>query len=128
MAAGSFVPPAPRTIHGMSGASGRTAAVVTVSDGVAEGVRDDESGRALVEMLGDQGFQVAGHQVVPDEQPRIEGLLRDLADVQLVALILTTGGTGFGPRDVTPEATRAVIDREAPGLAEEMRAAGRRAT
>jgi molybdenum cofactor synthesis domain-containing protein len=105
-----------------------TAAVVTVSDGVSEGVRDDESGRALVELLSVEGFDVARHEVVPDDRPTIERLLTELADGDRLALVVTTGGTGFGPRDVTPEATRAVIDREAPGLAEEMRAAGRQAT
>jgi molybdenum cofactor synthesis domain-containing protein len=81
-----------------------------------------------VRLLTGEGYDVARHEVVPDDRPRIERLLTDLADVEGVALIVTTGGTGFGPRDVTPEATRAVIDREAPGLAEEMRAAGRQAT
>jgi molybdopterin adenylyltransferase len=112
----------------MSEATGRAAAVVTVSDGVSEGVRDDESGRALVALLTGQGYEVVRHEVVPDDRPAIERLLTELADVDQVALVATTGGTGFGPRDVTPEATRAVIDREAPGLAEEMRAAGRQVT
>jgi molybdopterin adenylyltransferase len=106
----------------------RRAAVVTVSDGVSEGVRDDESGRALVSLLSGEGFQIDRHEVVPDDRPAIERLLTELADVDRVPLVVTTGGTGFGPRDVTPEATRAVIDREAPGLAEEMRAAGREVT
>jgi molybdopterin adenylyltransferase len=106
----------------------RTAAVVTVSDGVSQGVRDDESGRALVSLLSGQGFEIARHDVVPDDRPAIERLLTQLADVDRVPLVVTTGGTGFGPRDITPEATRAVIDREAPGLAEEMRAAGREVT
>ena len=112
----------------MSEASGLAAAVVTVSDGVSEGVRDDESGRALVALLTEHGFDVARHEVVPDDRPAIERLLAELADTDRVALVATTGGTGFGPRDVTPEATKAVIDREAPGLAEEMRAAGRQTT
>jgi molybdenum cofactor synthesis domain-containing protein len=112
----------------MAEATRGTAAVVTVSDGVSEGVRDDESGRALVEVLSAEGFDVARHEVIPDDRDAIERLLTELADGDRVALVVTTGGTGFGPRDVTPEATRAVIDREAPGLAEEMRAAGRQAT
>ncbi len=112
----------------MSEANGRRAAVVTVSDGVSEGVRDDESGRALVALLTGQGYEVVRQEVVADDRPAIERLLTELADTDRVALVATTGGTGFGPRDVTPEATRAVIDREAPGLAEEMRAAGRQAT
>jgi molybdenum cofactor synthesis domain-containing protein len=98
------------------------AAVVTVSDGVTQGTRKDASGDVASEILGDHGYQVATRVVVPDERPDIERSLRELAPSH--ALIVTTGGTGFGPRDVTPEATRAVIDREAPGLAELMRAEG----
>jgi molybdopterin adenylyltransferase len=103
------------------------AAVVTVSDGVSRGVRDDTSGRAVAGLLVDHGFVVARREVVPDEQAEIEALLRSLADEGL-PLVVTTGGTGLGPRDVTPEATRAVIDREAPGLAEQARSVGREST
>lgn len=99
------------------------AAVVTVSDGVSAGTRRDESGDLVEELLGDAGFQIASRSVVPDERPEIEAKLRVLAE-EGVSLVVTTGGTGFGPRDVTPEATRSVIDREAPGLAELMRQAG----
>jgi molybdenum cofactor synthesis domain-containing protein len=99
-----------------------SAAVVTVSDGVANGTRDDASGAAAEELLRAAGFDVAVRAVVPDERPAIESLLRELAAAH--ALVATTGGTGFGPRDVTPEATRAVLDREAPGLAELMRREG----
>jgi molybdopterin adenylyltransferase len=102
------------------------AAVLTVSDGVAEGVRDDSSGRAVVETLEAGGYQVVLREVVPDDRPRIEAALRRLAD--RCGLVVTTGGTGLGPRDVTPEATLAVLDRQAPGLAEAMRAAGRAST
>jgi molybdopterin adenylyltransferase len=104
----------------------RRAAVLTVSDGVAAGARDDGSGRALVEALTDAGFEIVRHEVVPDERDRISSSLEDLASS--ASLVVTTGGTGLGPRDVTPEATRVVIDREAPGLAEAMRAAGRAST
>jgi molybdopterin adenylyltransferase len=100
----------------------RRAAVVTVSDGVTHGARKDDSGDLAVAMLGEAGFDVAERIVVPDEQPQIERALRELAVAH--DLVVTTGGTGFGPRDVTPEATRAVIEREAPGLAELMRAEG----
>ena len=103
------------------------AAVVTVSDGVSRGVREDASGRAVADLLEGAGFSVKRREVVPDEREQIEALLRGLADDE-VALVVTTGGTGLGPRDVTPEATRAVIEREAPGLAEEMRAVGRGST
>src|SRR5437588_279944 len=102
------------------------AAVVTVSDGVSRGTRDDESGRMAEELLREHGFDPVGRRVVPDERPEIEAMLRELAAG--ARLVVTTGGTGFGPRDVTPEATRAVIDREAPGLAELMRAVGMRHT
>ena len=99
-------------------------AVVTVSDGVTHGTRVDESGDLAASLLDEAGFEVVQRTVLPDERAEIEALLRELADVNGVGLVVTTGGTGFGPRDVTPEATRAVIDREAPGLAELMRRAG----
>ncbi|HEX9376762.1 MAG TPA: molybdenum cofactor synthesis domain-containing protein [Actinomycetota bacterium] len=99
------------------------AAVVTVSDGVSGGTREDRSGQAAEDMLREAGFEEVDRRVVPDVGPQIEAVLRDLAG-EPVDLVVTTGGTGFGPRDVTPEATRAVIEREAPGLAELMRAAG----
>ena len=102
------------------------AAVVTVSDGVTGGSRVDESGDVAASILEGFGYAQVSRKVVPDERQEIEPLLRELAVSH--ALIVTTGGTGFGPRDVTPEATRAVIDREAPGLAELMRTEGRRHT
>jgi molybdopterin adenylyltransferase len=98
------------------------AAVLTVSDGVTNGTREDVSGDVADELLRAAGFDVASRSVTPDEQPAIEAALRALASSH--AVVVTTGGTGFGPRDVTPEATRAVIEREAPGLAEVMRAQG----
>jgi molybdenum cofactor synthesis domain-containing protein len=104
------------------------AAVVTVSDGVTRGTRLDASGDAAEELLRGAGFAVEAREVVPDEGPAIEGILRDLADERGFVLVVTTGGTGFGPRDVTPEATREVIEREAPGLAELMRREGLRET
>jgi molybdenum cofactor synthesis domain-containing protein len=104
----------------------RIAAVLTVSDGVSAGSRRDESGDAAEELLRGAGFDVPTRRVVPDERIEIEAALRELAPRH--GLVVTTGGTGFGPRDVTPEATRAVIDREAPGLAELMRASGLRQT
>lgn len=105
---------------------GARAAVVTVSDGVAAGTREDASGEAAEQLLRAAGFDVITRTVVPDERGRIESALRELSSGH--AVIVTTGGTGFGPRDVTPEATGAVIEREAPGLAEVMRAAGLRHT
>jgi molybdenum cofactor synthesis domain-containing protein len=95
------------------------AAVLTVSDGVSAGEREDLSGEALAELLAGQGYEVE-RRVVPDEREAIAGAIRALAaDAQVV---LTTGGTGFGPRDVTPEATQGVLDRPAPGIAEAIRA------
>ena len=96
------------------------AAVLTVSDGVSAGVRDDRSGDVLAELLGEEGFEVE-RRVVADDATQIADAIRALADAG-ARLVLTTGGTGFAPRDVTPEATRTVIDREAPGLAEAIRA------
>jgi molybdenum cofactor synthesis domain-containing protein len=90
------------------------AAVVTVSDGVAAGSRVDESGDILAAALEAAGYEVAARKVVPDEQGLISAVLEELA--LEARLGMTTGGTGFGPRDVTPEATSAVIDRVAPGL------------
>ena len=95
------------------------AAVVTVSDGVAAGEREDESGALLVELLEAERYDVE-HRVVPDERPKIAAALRELA--QTVQLVLTTGGTGVAPRDFTPEATESVLDRVVPGLAEALRA------
>jgi molybdenum cofactor synthesis domain-containing protein len=105
--------------------SERRAAVVTVSDGVSQGTRVDESGPALVRSLEGAGYTVV-QRLVPDEQDQIEDVLREVTTDAV--LVVTTGGTGFSPRDVTPEATRAVIERDAPGLAEAMRAAGRTST
>lgn len=104
------------------------AAVVTSSDGVAYGHRQDGSGAAVAEALEAAGFAVVRREVVPDERARIAACLAGLADGGEVALVAVTGGTGFGPRDVTPEATADVIDRAAPGLAEAMRASGRAST
>lgn len=99
-----------------------SAAVLTVSDGVAAGTRRDESGEALVALLEERGFEVVGAEVVPDTEAAIVDALRRL--VAGARLVVTTGGTGFGPRDVTPEATRGVVEREAPGLLHLMYAAG----
>jgi len=97
-------------------------AVLTVSDGVAAGAREDASGTSIADLLSSAGYELADRRVVPDDRVDIENALRAMAES--ADLLVTTGGTGFGPRDVTPEATHAVIEREAPGLAEAMRAAG----
>lgn len=95
------------------------AAVLTVSDGVAEGTREDKSGEVLEELLAGEGYDVE-RRVVPDERGAIADAITDLAEES--RLVLTTGGTGLGPRDVTPEATREVIERDAPGISEALRA------
>lgn len=100
------------------------ATVVTVSDGVAGGKRPDESGDVAEKILIAQGFQNVARVIVADEPAEIESVLRAQAE-EGTGLVVTTGGTGFAPRDVTPEATRAVLDKEAPGLAELMRSVGR---
>ncbi|MDH4103761.1 MAG: MogA/MoaB family molybdenum cofactor biosynthesis protein [Thermoleophilia bacterium] len=96
------------------------AGVLTVSDGVHAGVREDLSGDTLDELLREEGFDVV-RDVVPDDQTAIARAIDRLADDETL-LILTTGGTGFAPRDVTPEATRTVLERDAPGIAEAIRA------
>jgi len=96
------------------------AGVLTISDGVHAGVREDLSGETLDELLRGEGFDVV-RRVVPDEEAAISEAISSFAGDE-VLLVLTTGGTGFAPRDVTPEATRAVLEREAPGLAEAIRA------
>lgn len=94
--------------------------MLTVSDGVASGDRDDRGGPAVRALLEDAGFVVDRHEVVSDGIDEVARALRLLTD-GFAGLVVTTGGTGFAPRDLTPEATRTVIDREAPGLAEAMR-------
>lgn len=105
-----------------------TAAVVTVSDRSYRGERPDGSGPVVREMLEQAGYRVVRMEIVPDEQGEIEALLRTLADQEDVALAVTTGGTGFAPRDVTPEATTAVCQRMTPGIGEAMRLASLRIT
>jgi len=93
--------------------------VLTVSDGVAEGTREDKSGSVLAALLGEEGYDVE-RRVVPDDRDAIAEAIAELAED--AAVVLTTGGTGLGPRDVTPEATAEVLEREAPGIAEALRA------
>ena len=105
-----------------------TAGIVTASDGVSHGTRDDASGDALQAQLVEAGLEVVRRVTVRDERDEVAAALRRLADDDAVDVVVVTGGTGFGPRDVTPEATEDVVDRRAPGLAEAMRAAGRAST
>ncbi len=106
----------------MEGSSTRHAAVLTVSDSASRGVRPDQSGPEARRLLAEAGFEVTECVVVPDERPLIAERLRSLAAT--VALVITTGGTGLASRDVTPEATRDVVEREIPGLAELLRRQG----
>ena len=98
-----------------------TTAVVTISDKGYRGEREDRSGDAIVELATAKGFTLVSRCIVPDEMPAIRAELIRLCDRERVALILTTGGTGFSPRDVTPEATLAVVERLCPGIPEAMR-------
>jgi len=101
---------------------GYLAKVLTVSDGVVAGTREDRSGAAVVTQLGTNGFDVIEHRVVPDGVDAVANALSYMA-YGFNGLIVTTGGTGFGPRDLTPEATRRILDRMAPGLSDAMRGA-----
>ena len=105
-----------------------TAAVVTVSDRGACGERADGSGPRIEALLKERGYDVVHREIVPDEAGEIERVLVRLADERDVALVLTTGGTGFSPRDVTPEATERACTRMVPGIPEAMRAASQRVT
>ena len=102
--------------------------ILTISDRSSRGERADSSGPALVRLIEAEGWSVTKQSLLPDEESAIRDLLISWADSSELDVILTTGGTGFSPRDVTPEATRAVIERESPGLAEAMRAASLKVT
>lgn len=103
-------------------------AILTLSDRSARGEREDASGPALARLIEAEGWSVTQQDLLPDDESAIRERLRTWADGGEMDVILTTGGTGFAPRDVTPEATRAVIERETPGLAEAMRAASLKIT
>lgn len=105
-----------------------TAAVITISDKGYRGERVDTSGPNLCQILKEKGYDIAYTAMVPDEAEQIKGELRKCADTLGVALVLTTGGTGFSPRDITPEATLAVVERLTPGIPEAMRAESMRVT
>lgn len=105
-----------------------TAAVITVSDKGARGEREDTSGPNLCRILKENGFDVIYTTIIPDEQSYIQDVLLDCCDKRRISLVLTTGGTGFSPRDIAPEATLAVIERQTPGIPEAMRAESMRIT
>jgi molybdenum cofactor synthesis domain-containing protein len=98
--------------------------VITISDSVSGGKSEDRSGPSVVARCRELGWEIVSSSVLPDERLDIEALLRKIADTRAADLILTTGGTGLGPRDVTPEATIAVAERLIPGFSEHMRAEG----
>ena len=98
--------------------------IITVSDSVSSGTREDLSGKALEARCGELGWEVMSKSVVPDDEALIRAQLAALADTAKVDLVLTTGGTGLGPRDVTPEATATIVTRQIPGFAELMRQTG----
>ena len=102
--------------------------ILTLSDRSSRGERQDSSGPALAHLIRAEGWSIAKQSLLPDDETATRQILTEWADSGEVDVILTTGGTGFSPRDVTPEATQAVIDREAPGLAEAMRAASLKIT
>ena len=104
------------------------AVILTISDRGFRGEREDASGPLVEKMLREAGYEVIHTGILPDEQPEIEAALREWSDGGKVQLIITTGGTGFAPRDVTPEATVAVCDRMTPGIPEAMRLASSRVT
>ncbi len=103
-------------------------AVLTVSDEGAAGRREDTSGGLIVDWICARGYELSAREIVPDETDLIAGMLAGWSDSGSIDLIITTGGTGLGPRDVTPEATRSVLEREAPGIAEAIRTDGRATT
>lgn len=96
--------------------------IITISDKGSRGEREDLSGKEIERLIRTLPAEIVAYEIIPDEQDEIERLLKDFADEKGLDLILTTGGTGVAPRDVTPEATRAVIEKELPGMAEAMRA------
>jgi molybdenum cofactor synthesis domain-containing protein len=98
------------------------AAVITVSDSAFAGKRTDTSGPLVCEIAAAAGYTITRHEILPDDAPRLTAALEHLCDNHLADLVLTTGGTGFSPRDITPEATHAAAQRLAPGIAEAMRA------
>jgi molybdenum cofactor synthesis domain-containing protein len=99
-----------------------TAAVITISDKGSQGLREDTSGPALVAMLKENGYDITYTNIIPDEFDQIQAELKKCADTLDLCLVLTTGGTGFSQRDVTPEATEAILEKRTPGIPEAMRA------
>jgi len=112
----------------VSSLAGRRVAILTISDSIARGRGSDDSGETIVALLANQGAEVVARDILPDDRDAIASRLRELADEVRAELVLTTGGSGVAPRDVTPEATLVVIDRQVPGLPEAARARTQAAT
>jgi len=104
------------------------AAVITVSDKGYRGQREDRSGKYIVQYFKQKGWEITEYDIVPDNQELIEKKLKQISDTQKANLILTTGGTGFSPTDVTPEATKGVVERNVPGFSEIIRMEGQKKT
>lgn len=102
--------------------------ILTISDRSSSGTRDDLSGPALQQLIESQGWLISNYAIIPDEKQAIQEKLIEWSDLHQLDIILTTGGTGFGPRDITPEATSSILDRPTPGLAEAMRNASLKIT
>jgi len=103
-------------------------AIITVSDKGHRGEREDRSGKYVMQYFKEKGWEIAGYEIVPDEKDMISKKLKDISDNEKADLILTTGGTGFSPRDVTPEATDGVIEKKVPGFSEIIRIGGQKKT
>ena len=103
-------------------------AVLTISDSCTEGSREDVSGQTIIDMLPEETFEISEKKIVPDDYQSITEVLKNFSDEQGIDVVLTTGGTGLGPRDVTPEATASVCERMAPGFSEILRVEGFRKT
>ena len=112
----------------MAGGSAMRVALITISDGCFHGTREDKSGEILAAIVSAAGWVITSREILPDEQESLEARFRDLCDREKPELLLTTGGTGLGPRDVTPEATSSVADRLIPGIGELMRLEGLKKT
>ena len=103
-------------------------AIITVSDKGHRGEREDRSGKYIIQYFKEKGWEIADYEIIPDEKDMISKKLKDISDNEKADLILTTGGTGFSPRDVTPEATDGVIEKKVPGFSEIIRIGGQKKT
>ena len=102
--------------------------VITISDKCSRNEREDRSGKYLLEFFTEKAWEIREYKIIPDELDLISGTLKNICDEKICDLIITTGGTGFSPRDVTPEATKKIIERETPGISEYLRSEGQKKT